>query len=361
LASRREFNRRELKGLAIVAKGGMIRKVDEGTYLVRSSSLDRWYCVSWNGKGWTCDCEDYQKRHRNCKHIYAIFFLSRLPFILMANYQSEGVTCPRCGSHRIIRKGFLHNKGFAAQRYFCKDCRYRFSDKGAAKGLKGNPLLIVVAADLYFKGLSYRMIADHLRMVYAAGVSYSTVYRWVRRFISLLKVLAEHIELKPGKVWHVDETEIKVSGKTRYVWNVIDEETRLLLASILTVGRSAREAEAVLREALKNAGVKPERVVTDGLISYKVAMRNLFENSVEHIYKARLTDPKNNNLVERLHQTIKGRIKACRRINSDESASQLLEGFRLYYNFLRPHSTLRGEPPAKKACSCRLKRSAKVV
>ena len=60
-------------------------------------------------------------------------------------------------------------------------------------------------------------------------------------------------------------------------------ETRLLLASILTVGRSAREAEAVLREALKNTGVKPERVVTDGLSSYKAVVKNLFENSVEHL------------------------------------------------------------------------------
>ena len=351
LTSKREFNRRELRGLAIVARGGMIRRVDKDTYLVRSSSLDRWYRVSWDGKSWSCECDDYQKRHKNCKHIYAIFFLSRLPLILMANYQSEGIVCPHCGSHKVIRKGFLYNKDFAAQRYFCKDCRYRFSDKGAAKGLKGNPLLIVVAADLYFKGLSCRAIADHLRRVYAADVSYSTVFRWVRRFIDLLKVLAEHVELRPGKVWHVDETEIKVSGKTRYVWNVIDEETRLLLASILTVGRSAKEAEAVLREALKNAGVKPERVVTDGLSSYRVAIKNLFEKSVEHIFKARITDPKNNNLVERVHQTVKDRIKACRRINSDESASQLLEGFRLYYNFLRPHSAFNGMTPAEKA-SC---------
>lgn len=67
MTSRREFDRRELRGLAIVAKGGMMRKIDEGTYLVRSSSLDRWHSVSWDSKGWTSDCEDYACVHAlNC-------------------------------------------------------------------------------------------------------------------------------------------------------------------------------------------------------------------------------------------------------------------------------------------------------
>ena len=48
LTSRREFNRRELRSLAIVAKGGMIRKVDEDTYLVRSSSLDSLQVNGWS-------------------------------------------------------------------------------------------------------------------------------------------------------------------------------------------------------------------------------------------------------------------------------------------------------------------------
>ena len=38
MTRRREFNRRELRALAIVAKSDMIRKVDESTYLVMSPS-----------------------------------------------------------------------------------------------------------------------------------------------------------------------------------------------------------------------------------------------------------------------------------------------------------------------------------
>ena len=118
----REFNRRELRGLAIVAKGGMIKKLSEKAYLVSSSEFSRWYKVSWNGEGWICECDDFTKRKKPCKHVYAVLFLNRLPFILIANHQTKSIRCPKCNSDRIIRKGFVHGKNFSSQRYMCKDC-----------------------------------------------------------------------------------------------------------------------------------------------------------------------------------------------------------------------------------------------
>lgn len=49
MVSRREFNRREQRGLAIVAKGGMIKRTDDNTILVKSSDLQRSYKVFWSG------------------------------------------------------------------------------------------------------------------------------------------------------------------------------------------------------------------------------------------------------------------------------------------------------------------------
>lgn len=342
---RREFNRRELRGLAIVAKGGMIKKLCESAYLVRSSNLECWYKVSWNGRDWCCECEDFVKHQRPCKHVYAILFLSRLPFILMSNFQAEAVKCPNCGSDKIVRKGLIHNKNFSSQRYMCKNCKHKFTDKREWKGLKGNPLVTVIATDLFFKGLSLRSIEDHFKRVYSLDISYPTIHRWIRRYIQQLKMLEKKLCLSVGDIWHVDDTVVKISGQPRYLWNVIDGETKILLASVLTNGRSAAEAEIVLREAFKNAAAKPEEIVTDGLKSYQLAIKNLFDNKVRHISKVRFTDPKNNNLVERLNETLKGRIKGFRKLSSEKSASELLEGLRLYYNFERPHLSLGGLPP----------------
>lgn len=342
---RREFNRRELRGLAIVAKGGMIRKLCEDAYLVRSSDLERWYRVSWDGKDWVCECDDFVKHQRTCKHIYAIIFFNRLPFILMINFQAEVVKCPQCGSDRIIRKGLIHKKSFSSQRYMCKNCKHKFTDKREHKGLKGNPLAMVIATDLFFKGLSLRSIEDHFKRVYTLDISYPTIYRWIKRYIQQLKMLEKKLCLKVGEKWHVDDTVVKISGQPAYLWNVIDGKTRILLASVLTRGRSAEEAEIVLLEALKNAGTKPREIVTDGLKSYQLAIKNVFNDEVNHISKVRFTDPKNNNLVERLNETFKGRIEAFRKLSNENSASQLLEGLRLYYNLIRPHSSFGGLSP----------------
>lgn len=342
---RKEFNRRELRGLAIVAKGGMIRKLNEGIYVVRSSDLERWYKVAWNGKGWNCECRDHTKRDLPCKHIYAVLFLSRLPFMLMANFQANKVSCPKCSSDRVIRKGLIHNKVFTAQRYMCKVCRHRFIDKGQSKGLKGNPLAVVVAADLYFKGLSLRMIEDHLKRIYSLNVSYPTIHRWIRRFIKLLKSLEKELILSIGGTWHIDETVVKIAGKTHYLWNVLDGKTKILLASLLTCGRSSDEAEKAIKEALRIARIQPNEIVTDGLKSYQTAVKNVFNGEVSHVFKARFTDPKNNNVIERLNETLKTRIKGFRTLSNKSSASQLFEGLRLYYNFIRPHSALGGLSP----------------
>ena len=343
--TKKEFSQRELRGLAIVARGNMVKRTDENTYLVRSSELEKWYKVFWNGKGWICECKDHEKRVQSCKHVYAVLFLSRLPYILMANFQAKEPTCPKCNSNRIIRKGLIHNKEFAAQRYMCKKCKHKFSDKGESKGLKGNPLAVTAAADLYFKGLSLRMIEDHLNRIYALNVSYPTIHRWIRRVIKNMKAMEKEHGLSVGKRWHIDETEIKIAGEPHYLWNVLDAETRILLASNVTYGRSSKDAEMIIREALKNAKTPPKEIVTDGLKSYNVAMKNDFGCQINHISKPRFTDPKNNNIVERLNGTLKTRIKGFRRLDNLSSSAQLFEGLRLYYNSMRPHSALGGKTP----------------
>jgi len=68
---------------------------------------------------------------------------------------------------------------------------------------------------------------------------------------------------------------------------------------------------------------------------------------VEHIRKPRFIDPTNNNVVERLNGTIREREKVMRGMKSDETAEELMNELRAYYNFIRPHMGLDGKTPAE--------------
>lgn len=301
-----------MRGLALLARGGMIKRFSRNTFLVRSSDLQHWYRVNWTGRRWLCNCKDHSKRSKSCKHVYAVLFLSRLPQILLANFQAKDVTCPECHSDNLTRKGLIHHKEYAAQRFRCKDCKHLFEDKDESiAGLKGNPQLIVAACDLFFKGLSLRVIEDFLKKTYQVQVSYPTIHRWVHRMIQRLSRLEKEHSLPAGSRWHIDETIVKVKGEPQYLWNVLDAETRLLLASELTSGRSAQDAKRVIEKALKRAEKPPEEIVTDGLSSYHVVLSNN-DLHIKHIQGPSFSDPINNQLVERLNGTVKSRTRGFR-------------------------------------------------
>jgi transposase-like protein len=125
-----------------------------------------------------------------------------------------------------------------------------------------------------------------------------------------------------------------------------------LLVSNVTYGSSSKDAEMIIREALKKkAKTTSDEIVTDGLKLYNVGMRNDFGCQINHISKPRFTDPKNNNIVERLNGTLKTRIKGFKRLDNLSSSAQLFDGLKLYYNSMRPHSALKGKTPADAAKS----------
>jgi hypothetical protein len=51
-----------------------------------------------------------------------------------------------------------------------------------------------------------------------------------------------------------------------------------------------------------------------------------------------------NNLVERLHDTEKERIKVMRGFDNEHGTGALMEGFRAHYNMVRDHQTLGTTP-----------------
>jgi transposase-like protein len=210
--------------------------------------------------------------------------------------------------------------------------------------MKTNARLVVVAIDLYFKGLSYRKISEHLKDIYGVDMTHVAVFNWVRKYLALIRRYISRTAPKVGNKWHCDEMQYRTAGNRDYIWNMMDAKTRFLLACRLTRRRREKEAKDVMMEATRVASKKPHSYVTDGLASYDEVAQDLRAEGekVQHITRAG-----QNNAVERLNQTLRERSKTMR-LNRRKSIANFAARYQIYYNYLRKHSAL-GRTPAKAA------------
>ena len=71
--------------------------------------------------------------------------------------------------------------------------------------------------------------------------------------------------------WRLDEVYVKINGEMRYLWRAVDHEGEVL-ESFVTKTRDEAAALKFMKKALKRHG-SPEAVTTNGLRSYKAAMK----------------------------------------------------------------------------------------
>jgi len=155
--------------------------------------------------------------------------------------------------------------------------------------------------------------------------------------------------MKPelSRVFHADETKVNIRGQWLWLWHLMDGDTRFLLANHVSQGRNTSDAREAFQEAKEIAKVEPRVLMTDGLGSYAQAAQSEFPNAV-HVAGVGLQGRLNNNRMERYHSTFKGeRVRPARGIKTTDTA--ILDGQRIYYDYLRPHSALEGKTPSQAA------------
>ena len=310
---------------------------------------------------WHCRCPDHILHSTKCEHIKAVkrWLTSFLKEKLcssepIAKGPREGHRCSSCGLTDIIRDGYRRTRNGKKQRYKCKRCGYRFTICNSSfYKMEYMPKVVTLALDLYFKGVSLRKITDHLKQFYDVAVHHTTILYWIRKYTKLINDYLDSLMPQLSDTWHVDEMMVKCGGKWRWLWNIMDKDTRFLLVSLLSKGREIRNARKAFAEAKRNLKEKPMQVVTDGLWSYVDAVKKEFftlrKPRTKHIRLANFEDKVNNNLVERMQGTIRERNKVMRGFNGDKSAQILIDGLKAYYNFLRPHMGLDNKTQAEVA------------
>ncbi len=245
--------------------------------------------------------------------------------------------CIRCGSGATRRDGHTRLGG---QRWRCPDCRRRFTARStsAYSGCGFADELIGLAVRWYVRyRLSYADVAEWLAER-GLTVDRSTVYRWVRRFLPLLRAAARHYRRPVGGRWRVDETYCRLNGRWAYCYRAIDQDGQVVDV-YFSERRNAAAAQAFFERAIDETGVTPERVVTDKAACYPPALRALLPTA-EHRCSKYL-----NNGLERDHRHLKQRLRPMRGFKQLGSANLLTRGHALVQNLRQGFSALTAEVP----------------
>ena len=206
------------------------------------------------------------------------------------------------------------------------------------------------AVDMYFDGLSYRRVARNMEQYFGRETSPMAVYRWVRELSGTADDVLRSQKVNTGREWVADEMMVNVGGQKMWLFNVMDSDTRFVLAAYLTPERTARAAQTTLALARERAANPPAVVKTDGLRSYRQALPRAFPTrEVKHTVSQGIKAQINNNMSERLQGTFRDRDKTLRGLDSRETGQAYIDGMVLHYNYFRPHESLDNKKPAEAA------------
>ncbi|NIP62182.1 MAG: DDE-type integrase/transposase/recombinase [Nitrosopumilaceae archaeon] len=305
--------------------------------------------------GWFCPCPDHRFRRVCCKHIHAVEISLRLREEVKKQNQVtineiDISQCRFCHSDNIKKFGKRKNKNYELQRYICQDCHKTFSFNIGFERMKHNPKAITTAMQLYFGGESLRNVTKSLKLL-GVDVVHATVYNWIKKYTNLMQTYLDDIVPQVGDVWSADEVYVKVKGNLKYVFSLMDEDTRFWIAQEVANRKEGHDARGLFQKGKQVTKTKPRVLITDGLKSYQRAYYKEFwqhrlEGRTKHLKNVALRGERNNNRMERLNGEFRDREKVVRGIKKDESP--LISGYQIYHNYIRPHMSLDGKTPSEK-------------
>jgi len=206
--------------------------------------------------------------------------------------------------------------------------------RNAYRGYRFPGEVIAHAVWLYLRfPLSFRDV-EELLVERGVHVSYETVRCWVAKFGPQFAAELRKREVRPGRVWHLDEMAVRIGGKPHWVWRAVDEHGATLDV-LLQEHRDTEAAERFFQVLLGHADATPERIHTDKLGSYAAAIRRLPE-LVDVDHQQVRSAQRCNNRVEQAHQPTRIRERRMGRFRCTVSAQRFLASFTRTWNLFRP-------------------------
>ena len=346
----------------IVNSDDMIRGVNQCTWRVASrSTRGKWHKVVMNEGGLECTCDYCQKRGAACVHSTAVemLILQRAFKMKPGNKkvvveEEVAVRCPKGHTENLSRAGKRERVyREPAQRYRCPKCRKRFTwDEVGFAGMHYPPAAVLLAISLFVIGNAPADIALVIRQNMSITVHETTVQRWAKRYIALVELYARNLPVRTGGAWSVDEKYLLILGEGYWLFTMMDQYTRFLLAWHVSAKKDGYNAKKLFGLAAARACCVPAILKSDSLPSFRSACEQVFcarsGSEVLHWCDCHMRGIfKENNGHERANSTFGGLIRTDRGLQTADSI--IIRAALLHYNFGRPHSGIGRRTPAAAA------------
>ena len=169
--------------------------------------------------------------------------------------------------------------------------------------------------------------------------------------VALMQKYIDELTPQVSDTWRADEVYLKIKGNMKYLFAMMDDETRYWIAQEVAESRYKHDARKLFQLAKKVTGKKPETLITDELPAYHKAYLKEFwtqrKPRTEHIKHIKIRGEMDNNKMERFNGEIRDREKVMRGLKKDDTP--ILTGYQIFHNYIREHEGLNGKTPAE-AC-----------
>lgn len=258
--------------------------------------------------------------------------------------------CPYCKKTSAVKFGLRKNKSGWVQKYLCQDCKRSFTDRKGFERFRTKSEVITAALDLRAKGVSLANVVDHIDQHHGLKVSRKTILDWQNKFGKKLKSFTQTLKPIIGGQVHADEMFVKVRKEWNYYWDAMDYTTKFLVGEHFSKERNYMECIQFM-ESIKNCPVnQPCQIHTDNSYDYPWPIMKVFgKKGIMHVFYPAWKKKFQNNPIERLHNTEKQTIKTFRGFDNFESTKKFFDFNRVYYNFIRKHTSLGKTTPAEAA------------
>ena len=207
------------------------------------------------------------------------------------------------------------------------------------KRFNSSPEVIRLVVMMYVRfPLSLRNVED---LLFERGIDicHETVRFWWNRFGPMFAgdIRRQRVSRMRGFrhwKWHLDEMYVKLNGEMHYLWRAVDQEGEIL-ESYVTKTRDKAAALTFMKKTLKRNG-NVETITTDGLRSYKAAMKELGNEQKQEVGRYA------NNRCENSHLPLPKTRASHAQVQAHKVTSEVRLG-----SCQRPQSFQPGAPPRR--------------